>query len=303
MNLKSRPLIIDTDIGTDIDDTFALIMALNSPEIDLRLVSTTTGDTPYRSKLTAKILEACGRTDITVATGIYQTWPDSHRTQQNWLNDHAPAALKVQTISDGINAIITTIRSSTVPVTLLCIGPLTNIYAALLAAPDIAGRCHFVGMFGSIDKGFEGKEGALPEYNVVTDIPAARAVFSAKWLSMTITPLYTCGTPLFNRERLQRLLKSPFPRAKVLSENLLAWNKNKIWSPGYSLEESLTPFDTVALYLAYSEEFLSVENMKLSIADDGMLVRYPSGNTIRVAIAWENEKAFLDHLTERLVNA
>ena len=63
------PVILDTDIGSDIDDTWALAFALRCPELDLRLVVTDRGHPQYRAKLACRILEAAGRTDIPVALG------------------------------------------------------------------------------------------------------------------------------------------------------------------------------------------------------------------------------------------
>lgn len=298
-----RPLILDTDIGSDIDDTFALIMALNAPELDLRLVSTASGDTAYRAELTAAILTAAGREDIPVAVGLAQEWPASHRTQAGWLARQAgrPPAVKIH--ADGVDVLIRTIRTAPAPVTLLCIGPLTNIGAALAKAPDIAPRCRFMGMMGSIDKGYEGRPGTVAEYNIVTDPAAARAVFAAPWHSAAITPLDSCGVPLFGGERLRRLLASPLPRARILAENILSWNEHKTWPAGYSLEESLTPFDAVAVYMTYAGEHLAFEDLRLSISDQGLLRRDPAGSPFRVAMGWRDEAAYMEHFTERLLRA
>ena len=58
------PVVFDTDIGTDIDDTWALAQLLRSPDLDLKLVLTDTGDTHYRAAVAAKFLEAAGRSDV-----------------------------------------------------------------------------------------------------------------------------------------------------------------------------------------------------------------------------------------------
>ena len=63
------PVILDTDIGDDIDDTWALAMFLKSPDLDLKLVTTTCGKAEYRAKLIAKLLTAAGRTDIPIGLG------------------------------------------------------------------------------------------------------------------------------------------------------------------------------------------------------------------------------------------
>ena len=67
---KPVPVILDTDIGTDIDDSWALVMLLNSPELDLRLITTATLNTEQRTAVTAKMLEVAKRTDIPIGTGI-----------------------------------------------------------------------------------------------------------------------------------------------------------------------------------------------------------------------------------------
>jgi len=68
--MKKIPVILDTDIGFDIDDLWALVMILKSPELDIKLITTDTGDTYYRAKLVAKTLEIANRTDIPIGVGI-----------------------------------------------------------------------------------------------------------------------------------------------------------------------------------------------------------------------------------------
>lgn len=66
------PVIIDTDIGTDIDDSWAISYLLQKPSIDIKLILTESHDTPERTKLLAKFLTVIGRTDIPIGTGIQQ---------------------------------------------------------------------------------------------------------------------------------------------------------------------------------------------------------------------------------------
>lgn len=64
------PVILDTDIGLDVDDVWALAFLLQCPELEIRLITTCTGVTTYRAALVAKILEVAGRTDIPVVLGL-----------------------------------------------------------------------------------------------------------------------------------------------------------------------------------------------------------------------------------------
>ena len=70
------PVVLGTDIGTDIDDTWALAMLLRCPELEPRLVVTATGDTSYRARLAAGILTAGGRDDVPIGVGIPTALPD-----------------------------------------------------------------------------------------------------------------------------------------------------------------------------------------------------------------------------------
>ena len=61
--------IIDTDIGDDIDDAFALALALSSPEIEVKAITTVYGDVYKRGMLASRLLSAMGREDIPIALG------------------------------------------------------------------------------------------------------------------------------------------------------------------------------------------------------------------------------------------
>jgi len=66
----SVPLILDTDIGGDCDDALALALAIRHPEIDLRAVTTVSGDTSVRSHLAARLLVMAGVEAVEVASGV-----------------------------------------------------------------------------------------------------------------------------------------------------------------------------------------------------------------------------------------
>ena len=127
--MEKIPVILDTDIGSDIDDTWALIMMLNSPELDIKLITSTTGNTVERAKIIAKLLEISGHTEIPIGIGVN---PDNHVCNQAaWVKDYNLADYPGQIYDDGVQAITETIMSSQKEITLICIGPLPNIGEAL----------------------------------------------------------------------------------------------------------------------------------------------------------------------------
>ena len=128
------PVIYDSDIGDDIDDTWALVLLLKCPELDVKLVVGDQGKSEYRAKLFAKLLETAGRTDIPVGIG-----PDVGRTgtggQRDWVAGYDLKSYQGEVIEDGVQAIIDTIMNSPKPITVIAVGPLPNIRAALEREP------------------------------------------------------------------------------------------------------------------------------------------------------------------------
>lgn len=294
------PVILDTDIGSDIDDTWALAMLLRCPELDLKMVLTETCNTVYRARLTAKLLEVAGRSDVGVGMGLRQD--PANEFQKPWLGDYDLGSYPGPVHEDGVGAMIDLIRRSPEPVTIIGIGPAPNLGHALAIAPDIAEKCRFVGMFGSIDRGYGEGSAPLPETNVREDIAAAKKIFAAPWQEITITPLDTCDQAVLHGERYRKIRESSDPLLRAIIENYRIWSKLVSWMDVDFFEErSSTLFDTVAVYLAYSHDHLNIAPMRIDVTDDGMTVRDDAGELLDVAISWRDLDAFLDHLTERLL--
>lgn len=301
--MKAKPVILDTDIGSDIDDTWALIALLQSPELDCRLITTATGDTPYRSTIVARLLEIAGRTDIPVGTGLFQgVMEDQYRHQGPWVEAYDPSGYAGRIDENGVDLLVQTIRDCGEPVTLIGIGPCPNIAAALDRDPSIAQKCHFVGMYGSIHSGYSEDAPPEPETNVRVDVPAFRKVLAADWLSMKITPLDTCGRVFIDGERYQRIRHSDNPLVQAGVENYLIWAKRVHWmTVEFQEERTSILFDNVAVFMAYSSDYLNFETLSLGCTDDGVTVIDPEGPAVEVAISWKDRDGFLEHITERIL--
>lgn len=305
------PVIFDTDIGGDIDDTWALALLVQSPEFDVKLVTTAVGDTKAKAKIVAKFLEIVDRTDIPVGVGVQQG-KGGHR-QKAWTKGYALSSYPGTVYEDGVQAIVNTIMNSAKPMKLIAVGPLPNVAAALEREPRIAEKAEFVGMHGSIRRGYGGKEEVDAEYNVRADAKAAQKVFTAPW-KMTITPLDTCGIVQLKDEKYQKVLNRNSPLTRALMENYRAWYKQGILNQHKDLSEdevnkkvdqkvnssSTTLFDTVAIYLAMSTELATIETLGISITDDGYTKIDDNAKRIECAIEWKDLDAFEDFLVERL---
>jgi inosine-uridine nucleoside N-ribohydrolase len=288
------PVILDTDLGDDIDDTWALMMLLGSPQVDLKLIVTASDDTEIKTRLVAKLLEKAGRTDIPLGKGLKNS--SNPINQAKWLGDYALTAYKGKVIEDGVQALIEAINASPVMVTLLVIGPQTNIREALKRDPGIAKKARFVSMAGSVEIGYNGKKGRDPEWNVVKDVEAAKAVFAAPW-EIIMAPLDSCGTLVLKGDRYATVEAAATPRAKVLIENYHDWSNFKHYPKG----ESSVLFDTVAAYLAFDESFCEMKTVNLVIDDKGNTVPDEKGRPVRCAMGWTNRAAFEDLLVSSLI--
>lgn len=297
---KPIPVILDTDIGADIDDTWALGLLEKCPELDLKLVVTEMSDPAYKARLTCKLLERTGRADVAVGVGIpageQQQW------QASWLGDYALSDYPGKVYTDGVGALIDCIKESDEPVTILAIGPVPTLAAALERDPSIAKNARICGMQGSICVGYFDSPEISPECNVVSAIGAWDRVFSAPWQDIRITPLDTCGSIYLEGARWQKLLAhADNPVVGAILENYRHWLVAAKQDFALLENRSSCLYDTVAIYLALAEENLIFERLPIKADDKGFTRIDPArGRQMDCATGWVNKEAYLDFLTERL---
>jgi inosine-uridine nucleoside N-ribohydrolase len=294
------PVVLDTDIGDDIDDTWALAYLLRSPELDLRMVLTDYGDTVYRAKVAAKLLEVAGRSDVPVGIGLRQA--EGGGRQSAWVEDYDLEAYTGGVREDGVQALIDLIRGSEEPIRLIAIGPAPNVRAALERAPDIAERALFFGMYGSVRRGYDGKPEPEPEWNVRADPDSVRAILAAPW-AVTLTPLDTCGLVKLDGEVYASVRDSEDPLARAVIENYRLWLPHVDWlprDPERPDRESTVLFDTVAVNMAFSGELLEFEDVTLRVGDEGQTIEDPAGHPARCALRWRDLESFEAHVAGRI---
>ena len=162
------PVILDTDIGGDIDDTWALCMLLGLAErVDLKLIVTATGDAPERAHLAAKILERAGRTEIPVGVGIKTA--EYTPNQAAWLGDWEPSGYAGEIHADGVTALVDAVKACPGKPTIVAVGPQTNLAEALRRDPSITAKARVVAMGGSVYRGRRGKGESHFSRPAVTD--------------------------------------------------------------------------------------------------------------------------------------
>ncbi|GHV13017.1 hypothetical protein FACS1894219_07080 [Clostridia bacterium] len=301
MSSKKIPVILDTDIGGDIDDTWALAMLINSPELDLKLVTTSSNDPLFGAKIVGKLLDRAGRPDVQIGLGIntQDRYGYGYGNQKLWIEGYDLYTRK-GVDNDGVGRLIKTIMDSPEKITVLAIGPLHNVYEALNREPRIADKARFVGMHGSIHLGYGGAAKPDAEWNVVADPYSCREVFKAPW-EVTITPVDTCGLIVLEGEYMRRIKASEKPLAKAVIENYSAWLGDNIATLNVE-NKSSTLFDTVAVYLAFSEELLNIEELPIKVTYNGFTqIDEKQPKKIRCATSWKDMEAFNKLLTDRII--
>ena len=163
------PVILDTDIGDDIDDLWALAMLLNSPELSLQLVVTAgAGHHQARACIVAKLLDAMRAPAVPIGLGSCEE-PTKSLNQAEWAEDYDLEQYAGTIHTDGAAALVDFVMGwgeRQPPLTILAIGPLQNVAEALRRQPAIAAKCNFVGMFGSIYRGNGPHLPPAAEFNV-----------------------------------------------------------------------------------------------------------------------------------------
>lgn len=307
----AKPVILDTDICDDIDDTWALSVLLKSPELDCKLVVTAVGNTELKAKVVAKLLANAGRSDVAVGIGVKQG-DGSHR-QAAWVKDYDLASYPGKVHKDGVQAMIDAIMDAPTRVTLIALGPLPNVAEALKREPRIAQKADFVGMHGSVFVGYGGKNTPDAEYNIKQNVEAAKQVFTAGW-PMTITPLDTCGLVVLDGPKYQMLLQKDSPIVKALLENYRLWLVDGLQQDRKDLDEagrlrlaqerlhhgSSTLFDTVAVYLAVSRDLVEMKEVPLLVTDDGFTRVVEGAKMVHCAVKWKDLDGYETWLVERL---
>jgi len=208
---EARKVVIDTDPGTD--DALAILLALNSPELDVKALTVVAGNVVVEQGVenALKLVSLAGRCDVQVARGASHPLVQKLVTAEffhgaNGLgNVELPAPVCHADTSFAPDLIIKLIHQYPHEITLVPVGPLTNIALALRKDPSIVPLVKEIVLMGGAISG--GNATAAAEANIHNDPEAARAVFEAGW-PLTMVGLNVTEKTLFTRADLNRLART-----------------------------------------------------------------------------------------------
>lgn len=225
---RPLPILFDTDIGGDIDDALALALALQSPELDVRGITTVSDDTAQRTRLAWKEMKLFGRQDIPLATGardgLFQPGDMRPPGQYKALSE-ADVAPRAALERRAAELLADTLMRSKQKLTLVPVGPLTNIALALKLEPAIRPKIErIVLMGGAYDL-------LRAEYNIVRDAAAAEIVFQSG-VPITAVGLDVTLQCRLEGSDLERLRSATAPSARFLWQLIELWrNRNPAQYP------------------------------------------------------------------------
>lgn len=308
-------VVVDTDFGDDIDDTWALALILADSSIDLRLVVTDSYLPEKRAEVLARFLNRVGvAPPLAVGPGCC---PDETKplVLDGWAGP-TDLAQYVGTVShDAVSAIIREIAlgASLGAITkLIVLSPCRAVALALQRAPWIAEHVEIYGMGGSIWAGNNGTAPPYAEWNIHADVDSARSVYGASWpvALPQLAPLDTAGLAQVGGDAFQLVYTCASPLATALIEMYAAWLPRCPWPEATEgpqgqadlSRRSSVVFDAVAAsFVAGSSRFVAFATLQISIQDSGRTVIDPlGGHEVSAAIRWTDLPGWEDAVAHAL---
>jgi purine nucleosidase/pyrimidine-specific ribonucleoside hydrolase len=284
------PIILDTDIGDSIDDAMALAFALRSPELDVRAVTTVIDDVESKTRLAWKMLGIFNRRDIPLAMGAIEPLLDpvmatsSKEFEVLTRNDTIPDSARRR----AVDLIVDTLLQSRGKITVVAIGPLTNIALALKADPRIKNNIERIVIMGGAY--FNNQT----EYNFKRDRTAAEIVFQSG------VPITAVGLDVTSQGKLRekdldqlRLATDPVGQFTVRLLDLAEEETH---------EAHPTLHDPLAIAAIFRPDVIDFQpgTVDIPLSGGGQAVFKPQATSKTKVGSKVNAAAFLDLFTERM---
>ncbi len=282
---STQPVIFDTDIGDDIDDVLALGLILSSPELKLVGVTTAWGDTALRARLVKRLFAECGVHDVPVLQGVEKHHAgEAAFSQAVWARRGPPADP-----SDAVGFLLAEARKRPGELTLISVGPMTNLGAAIDRDPEGFRKLkRIVLMGGSVrigygDFGYEGGHHIDAEYNIAMDPDAAAKVFRSG-VPLFVMPVDSTQIKL--GEAQQQLL---FTHGSPLTDALtLLYHQ---WSRA-TRQQTPTVFDAMAVAYAIDPGLCPATPLHLDVDEKGFTREQPGTPNAQVCLKSDTDQFF-----------
>jgi len=273
----AKKVIIDTDPGTD--DALAIMLALNSPELDVRGITVVPGNVTLQMGLdnALRMVSLANRCDIPVAGGASHPLFQKLITAQFWHGKNGlgnvelpPSKCKADP-TFGPDLIIRLVHEFPHEITLIPVGPLTNVALAVEKDPSIVPLVKEVVIMGGSISG--GNVNAAAEANIYNDPEAAQVVFQAGWNSFTMSGLEVGNKALFTPSYLAELAKTHGP----VNDFIYAVLKYLVDLTAKFGGTGTPMYDPSAVAIAIDPTLVKTSAMHVDVETEG---RYARGETV-----------------------
>ena len=278
-------VIIDTDIGDDVDDAFALALAVKSPELEIVGITTTFGETEVRAQIVDRFLGEVGRGEIPVMAG-QRTNIKNPMSQRRYAEGGQFAS---NSHGDAASFILEQIRKYPGEITLIGIGPLMNVGAAIdRDAATFRKLKRVVIMGGSIrrgygDLGYNEHVPPQPEWNILNDVASAQKLF-ASGVPLYVMPLDSTQLKL---DEVKRAFL--FTRGTAVTDQLAILYH--LWA-----QETPTLFDPMAVAFVLRPELCPVTALHIRVDEKGYTREEPGAPNAQVCLNSNPEDFFQFYL-------
>ncbi|WP_419996374.1 nucleoside hydrolase [Streptomyces boninensis] len=259
VNHHPADVLLDTDIGSDVDDALALGVLLGSPEARITGITTVYGDTTLRARLAHRLGALAGH-DLTAVPGARETLSG----KDVWWAGHEGKAfpdLDTEPVRDDIAAdryLVDTVLARPGTTDVMAIAPLANIARAIRLDDRFTTGVRTLYMMG----GSFGP-GAKPEHNIVSDITAARIVFGSG-IRTVVT-----GLDITTRLRIERTgieaIRAAGAYGAALAREIDAWT-------GFTGEPWSVPHDPITALSLLRPDLYTTERGTVEVTHDGLTV-------------------------------
>ena len=258
-------VILDTDIGTDVDDSLALALLLASPEVELLGVTCVYGDTVLRARIAHKLLTLRQRTEIPVLVGarkpllgLRDIYWEGHEGQGLIDEDDPPYIPQPDFAPDWI---VRMARMYPGEIHLIVIGPLTNLALALRQEPELPKLLAGVAMMGGVVRENDGFDLPIAEHNIICDPDAAHIVLSSG-LPIRMAPLNITVQTRVTRRDLHRIQAVGTPFHLAIADQLARY-------PRFVRQDWASPHDPMAVTAILRPDFFQFTQVDVHVETAG----------------------------------
>lgn len=269
---QPKKIIIDTDPGTD--DALAILLALNSPEVQVQAITVVPGNVTAQMGLqnALKLVTLANRCDIPVAGGAQHPLAQKLITAEFWHGKNGLGNIELPTRCQadprfGPDLIIELVHKFPHEITLVPVGPLTNIALAVSKDPSIVPLVKEVILMGGSISG--GNVNAAAEANIYNDPEAAQIVFNAGFASLTMVGLDVGNKTLMTERQVAQLQAAPGPMS-----NFVAQVGRFLLNLSQGFGETGTPmYDPLAMGVTLDRTLVTTQAMRVEVETRGEFTR------------------------------